>query len=74
MNVRRWPLSNLNFAINGGGSGNEISAGPGTLNGAFNFFGGTNESQQARVRSRLPVPSLRTLPSRHADESRHRDQ
>ena len=36
------PGSNLNFAINGGGNGNEISAGNGTLNGGFNFFGGTN--------------------------------
>ena len=33
---------NLNFAINGGGSGNKISAGPGNLNAGFNFFGGTN--------------------------------
>ena len=41
------PGSNLNFAINGGGSGNNISAGfadgrSGSLNAGFNFFGGPN--------------------------------
>ena len=40
------PGSNLNVVLNGGGSGNTISAGatgvPGNLNAGFNFFGGTN--------------------------------